>query len=159
VIHAKHFCLLKSNNVSHFPLVPIGLLAHKTAARRLGWVIRHDEKSSPVNILALRQDRKFQGAMNRLSFWRTRSLVRFQHAPPYGALAQQFTDAETWAGQMHAVQALEAYRREVNPKVKLVCCAMAANHASIVDPEDPLQLGCAGLDAHVPSIVSKFIRA
>lgn len=68
------------------------------------------------------------------------------------------TDAETWAGQIHANQALEAYRRKFGINSKLVCCAMAANHANIVDPRDPRQLGCAGLDANLPSIVAEFIR-
>jgi 60 kDa SS-A/Ro ribonucleoprotein len=67
------------------------------------------------------------------------------------------TDDETWAGSMHPSQALEAYRRQVNAKVKLVCCSMAANHASVVDPLDGLSLGCAGLDANLPSIVANFI--
>lgn len=67
------------------------------------------------------------------------------------------TDSETWAGQQHAQQALEAYRRSGSPKARIVCCAMAVNHASIVDPKDPLALGCAGLDANLPSIVASFI--
>jgi len=67
------------------------------------------------------------------------------------------TDNETWAGRAHPTQALEAYRRTVLPGAKLVCCAMAANHGNIVDPNDPLQFGCAGLDANLPSLVGDFI--
>jgi len=67
------------------------------------------------------------------------------------------TDNETWAGSAHPSQLLARYRREVNPAAKLICCSMAANHANIVDSNDPLSLGCAGLDANLPVIVSDFI--
>lgn len=67
------------------------------------------------------------------------------------------TDSETWAGRQHPTQALLEYRKQVNQHTKLICCSMAANHASIVDPQDALQFGCAGLDAHVPVLVGDFI--
>lgn len=67
------------------------------------------------------------------------------------------TDNETWAGKMHNSQALETYRRQVNRNAKLVVCAMAANHASVVDPNDPLSLGAAGLDSALPGLVSEFV--
>lgn len=68
------------------------------------------------------------------------------------------TDNETWAGRAHPGQMLEAYRRSVNRNAKLVVCAMTATQAHIVDPEDPRQFGCAGLDANLPSLVADFIR-
>ena len=67
------------------------------------------------------------------------------------------TDNETWAGRAHLTEALAVYRRSVHQGAKLVCCAMAANHANVVDPNDPLQLGCAGLDSNLPSLVTDFI--
>lgn len=67
------------------------------------------------------------------------------------------TDNETWAGRGHPVQWLAEYRRKVNAQARLVCFAMAANHANVVDPQDPLQLGAAGLDANLPSIAAEFI--
>lgn len=67
------------------------------------------------------------------------------------------TDNETWAGQSHPTEALSAYRKTVNQQAKLVCCAMAANHANIVDPADPLQFGTAGLDANLPTLITDFI--
>lgn len=69
-----------------------------------------------------------------------------------------FTDSETWAGNMHAVQALHQYRKTVNPDVKVVCAALAANNGSIVDPKDPLSFGICGLDASVPQLISDFIK-
>lgn len=67
------------------------------------------------------------------------------------------TDTQTWAGHGHPAQWLERYRREKNPKAKLICCAMEASHGNIIDPLDPLQFGVAGLDANLPSLVSDFI--
>jgi 60 kDa SS-A/Ro ribonucleoprotein len=91
---------------------------------------------------------------------------------PYGALGRQplaatpqnydafviLTDSESWAGHGHTSQVLEAYRQKINPKAKLVCCSMAANGANVVDSEDPLSFGCAGLDASIPDLVSEFIE-
>ncbi len=67
------------------------------------------------------------------------------------------TDNETWAGCVHPSQALAAYRKAVNPRARLVCASMAANDANVVDPDDALSLGCAGLDASLPAIVGEFI--
>lgn len=67
------------------------------------------------------------------------------------------TDNETWAGRAHASQVLETYRAEVNPHAKLICASMAANDATIVDPDDPLSLGVAGLDANLPLLIAGFL--
>jgi len=67
------------------------------------------------------------------------------------------TDHETWVGRQHAAEALAAYRRAINPAARLVCCAMAANHANVVDPEDAGSLGIAGLDAAAPALVADFL--
>jgi 60 kDa SS-A/Ro ribonucleoprotein len=67
------------------------------------------------------------------------------------------TDNETWSGNAHACELLARYRREINQQTRLVCCAMTASHANIVDPQDPLQFGTAGLDANLPSLVADFI--
>lgn len=67
------------------------------------------------------------------------------------------SDDETWSGSRHPVQSLEAYRKQVGYPTKMVCCSMAANHVNVVDPTDPLQFGCAGLDSNLPSLVADFI--
>jgi 60 kDa SS-A/Ro ribonucleoprotein len=69
-----------------------------------------------------------------------------------------FTDNETWAGRQHPSQALEGYRRVVNPRVRVVLAAMAANGHSIGDPRDEGVLNVAGLDASLPMVVNGFIR-
>lgn len=67
------------------------------------------------------------------------------------------SDSESWHGRAHTSQVLEAYRKSVNRGTKLIVCAMAANHASVVDPQDALSFGACGLDASLPSLVADFI--
>ncbi|MBO3745429.1 TROVE domain-containing protein [Streptosporangiaceae bacterium NEAU-GS5] len=69
-----------------------------------------------------------------------------------------FTDNETWAGNSHPVQALNAYRRAVSPHTRVVVAAMTATGYSIGDPGDPDTLNIAGLDASLPIVVNGFIR-
>jgi 60 kDa SS-A/Ro ribonucleoprotein len=68
------------------------------------------------------------------------------------------TDNETWAGRAHLSELLRRYRSTVSPGVKLAVCAMTASHASVVDPDDPLSLGCCGLDANLPGLIRDFIE-
>ena len=67
------------------------------------------------------------------------------------------TDNETWHGEVHPVQALEQYRREMDrPGAKLVVLATSVTSFSIADPEDPGMLDIAGCDSAVPRIISEF---
>lgn len=69
------------------------------------------------------------------------------------------TDNETWAGQVHAAEALAAYRREVNPTARIAVLATAANRGSVVDPGDALAFGACGFDASVPQLLADFLAA
>ncbi|SNY76018.1 SS-A/Ro ribonucleoprotein [Nocardia amikacinitolerans] len=69
-----------------------------------------------------------------------------------------FTDSETWAGRIHPHQALQRYRREVNPHAKLVVVGMTATNFSIADPSDAGMLDIAGFDAAVPTLLADFAR-
>lgn len=68
------------------------------------------------------------------------------------------TDNETWSGDRHPVQALDAYRKATGIAAKLVVIAMAANSNSIADPNDAFQMDIAGFDASVPEVVTAFIK-
>jgi 60 kDa SS-A/Ro ribonucleoprotein len=68
------------------------------------------------------------------------------------------TDSETWAGDQHPVQALNAYRKQTGIAAKLVVVAMAANRYSIADPNDALQLDVVGFDSSVPGLISDFVK-
>lgn len=67
------------------------------------------------------------------------------------------TDSESWAGQVHVVQALEQYRNKINPQARLIVQAMVANHCSIADENDMLSLNVAGFDTSTPQLISDFI--
>lgn len=71
---------------------------------------------------------------------------------------QVYTDNETWAGQIHPHQALAMYRRQRNPKAKLVTLAMALSNFTIADPRDAGMLDIAGLSADVPQVIASFTR-
>jgi 60 kDa SS-A/Ro ribonucleoprotein len=68
-----------------------------------------------------------------------------------------FTDNESWAGDIHVHQALRMYREQVNPKAKLVCVAFAANNYSVADPKDAGQMDCVGFDAALPNVIRDFV--
>ena len=83
------------------------------------------------------------------------------------ALAQQFpvdafvviTDGETWAGDVHASQAIETYRRSTGIEAKLIVMNMVANRTRLTDPADAGSLDVVGFDASVPKIVADFVGA
>jgi 60 kDa SS-A/Ro ribonucleoprotein len=56
------------------------------------------------------------------------------------------------------VQALEAYRRSVNPMARVVVVSMTANGMSIGDAADEGVPHVAGLDGSLPKLISCFIR-
>ncbi len=67
------------------------------------------------------------------------------------------TDSETWAGQIHASQALDVYRKSVGHEIRNVVASVTATGHSIGDTGDPLTLQCVGLDSSLPEIVRSFI--
>lgn len=68
------------------------------------------------------------------------------------------TDSETWAGHIHPVEALRAYRKKMGSDAKLVVVGMVSNQFSIVDPHDPGTLDVVGFDAAVPQLFADFIN-
>jgi 60 kDa SS-A/Ro ribonucleoprotein len=69
-----------------------------------------------------------------------------------------YTDSETWAGAMHPVQALRAYRRASGIDARIVVVGMVSNGFSIADPQDPGMLDVVGFDTATPQLVSDFAR-
>lgn len=67
------------------------------------------------------------------------------------------TDNEVWRGT-HVTEELERYRRQSGIDAKLIVCATSASNFSIADPQDPLQLDCAGFDTATPQVISAFAR-
>ena len=68
------------------------------------------------------------------------------------------TDSESWAGEVHASQALSEYRSASGIDARLVVVAMVANEFSVADPNDPGQLDVVGFDTATPQLISDFAR-
>ncbi len=69
-----------------------------------------------------------------------------------------YTDNETWYGDIHPAQALQAYRAQTGIDAKLIVVGMVANRYSIADPNDAGMLDVVGFDTAVPRLMSDFIR-
>lgn len=69
-----------------------------------------------------------------------------------------FTDNETYAGRMHPVEALRAYRKQSGINAKLVVAGMTSTGFTIADPNDPGMLDVVGFDSAAPSIMAEFSR-
>ena len=67
-----------------------------------------------------------------------------------------YTDSETWAGEIHPVQALRAYRQKTGIGAKLVAIGMVSNGFSIADPDDGGMLDVVGFDTATPSVIADF---
>lgn len=69
-----------------------------------------------------------------------------------------FTDSQSWAGNQHTFQAMEAYRRAKNPDAKLVIVNLVANAYALGDPQNPRDLLVVGCDTAAPKVIADFIR-
>lgn len=67
-----------------------------------------------------------------------------------------YTDAEAWAGDRHAAQALNDYRKASGIDAKLVCVAMVPNRFTVADPNDPGMLDVIGFDTITPQLIADF---
>jgi 60 kDa SS-A/Ro ribonucleoprotein len=68
------------------------------------------------------------------------------------------TDSETWAGSIHPVQALRAYREQSGLPARLIVAGLVSNGFSIADPADAGMLDVVGFDASAPEVMSGFSR-
>lgn len=96
-----------------------------------------------------------------LTFGGTDCALPMQHAVQNKLEVDAFiviTDNETWAGRIHPVKALQAYRNRTGINAKLVVIGMTSTGFTIADPDDGNMLDVVGMDSNVPSLVSNFIR-
>ena len=70
-----------------------------------------------------------------------------------------YTDSETWAGEIHPVQALRQYRAGFVPDAKAVVVGMTSNGFTIADPADGGMMDVAGFDTTVPAVIADFVRS
>ena len=78
-----------------------------------------------------------------------------QNGIPYDAIII-ITDNESWAGNIHAVKALEILRRKL-PKLKVIEIALASTPCSSFPQDDPNVLRIVGFDASVITLLQEFI--
>src|SRR5437764_284552 len=69
-----------------------------------------------------------------------------------------YTDSETWAGDLHPVQALRDSRQVSGIDARLVVVGMVSNGFTIADPADPGMLDVVGFDTATPQLISDFAR-
>jgi 60 kDa SS-A/Ro ribonucleoprotein len=67
-----------------------------------------------------------------------------------------YTDSETWAGDVHPVQALRQYRERSGIAARLVVVGMVSNGFSIADPNDSGMLDVVGFDTATPAVIADF---
>jgi 60 kDa SS-A/Ro ribonucleoprotein len=67
------------------------------------------------------------------------------------------TDSETWAGEIHPLQALRRYRKARVRDARQVVVGMTATDFTIADPTDPLSLDVVGFDLATPQAISDFV--
>ena len=66
------------------------------------------------------------------------------------------TDNESWAGQIHASEAIKKYRKETGINAKLAVIAMSATEYSIADPTDVGMADFVGFDSGLPIALRQF---
>jgi 60 kDa SS-A/Ro ribonucleoprotein len=68
------------------------------------------------------------------------------------------TDSETWAGTIHADEALRRYRERTGIPAKLVVVGMTSNGFTLADPNDAGMLDVVGFDTATPALIAGFAR-
>ena len=69
-----------------------------------------------------------------------------------------YTDSETWAGDIHPVQALQQYRQKMGIPAKLIVCGMTSGGFTIADPNDAGMLDVVGFNTATPKLINDFSR-
>jgi 60 kDa SS-A/Ro ribonucleoprotein len=67
------------------------------------------------------------------------------------------TDSETWAGDIHPVQALRRYRERMGIPARLIVVGMVSSGFSIADPSDAGMLDVVGFDTATPQVMADFV--
>lgn len=69
-----------------------------------------------------------------------------------------YTDNESWAGSVHAFQALGSYRKSHVKDARFMSVSMTANQSTLSDPSDPLSMDICGFDTATPAVMADFVR-
>lgn len=99
--------------------------------------------------------------MSDLAFGGTDCALPMLYALEQGIKVDVFTvitDNETWAGNVHPVEALQRYRKKTGIAAKLIVVGMTSTCFSITDPNDAGMLDVIGFDAATPAVMADFAR-
>ena len=122
------------------------------------------QNGSGLSALRLSPSMRLDGAVEAVSglpFGRTDCALPMLYALERKLSVDAFvvyTDSETWAGKVHPVQALRAYREQSGIAAKLVVVGMVSNGFSIADPDDGGMLDIVGFDTATPALIADFVR-
>ena len=125
------------------------------------WFSRHDTAITPLTLSPRQRLDDAIRTVSNLPFGGTDCALPMIHARENGLEVDTFvvlTDNETWAGQQHPHQALNAYRQSTGIPARLVVVGMTATDFTIADPTDAGMLDVAGFDTAVPNLISGFSR-
>ena len=114
---------------------------------------------SPLNITASDSISDAMQKTKDLPFGRTDCALPMLHAMEMKMNVDCFiilTDSETWAGNIHPVEALRQYRRKSGIPAKLVVVGMVSNAFTIADPDDAGMMDVVGFDSAVPELITDF---
>ncbi len=114
--------------------------------------------------LGLSRSDRLDAAMRKcqMSYGGTDASIAIQHAYQNKYPVDAFviiSDGESWAGSIHASQAIQQYRDKAHIDAKLIVINMVANRTRVGDPTDPGTLDIIGFDAAVPTLINEFIGA
>ena len=130
------------------------------AASSLGYVDRNAPVMSPLDITASDSISDAMEKTKNLPFGRTDCALPMLHAMEMKMNVDCFiilTDSETWAGNIHPVEALRQYRRQSGIPAKLIVVGMVSNEFTIADPDDPGMMDVVGFDSAVPELIGGFV--
>lgn len=99
--------------------------------------------------------------ISRVPMGATNCTIPMQYAAGAGLdvdVFQVYTDNETYMGNMHPFQALEAYRSKSGRAAKLAVVGLTATEFSIANPNDAGMLDVVGMDSHAPALLADFAR-
>jgi 60 kDa SS-A/Ro ribonucleoprotein len=124
-------------------------------------IVSFQDKIVPLNISARMRLDDAVTATHNLPFGRTDCaqpmLYALEHKLSVDVFVE-YTDSETWFGQIHPVQALQMYRDAMGIPAKLVVVGMTSNGFTIADPNDAGMIDIVGFDSAAPQLISHFAR-
>jgi 60 kDa SS-A/Ro ribonucleoprotein len=108
-------------------------------------------KDSLTDVIRKTSERNFGGTDTSVAVqWAMRNRVKAD-------VVMIYTDNETWAGDTHTFNAMQAYRKAIGHPVKLGVCGFTATERSVAKQDDMLSMDFVGLSADLPQAINTFV--